>query len=167
MHAGLQMCPWSTSVRFKLACSRTGALAWFRKIMKNILDVDVYRLSCINLHFTVTIDQLNGFKHWHLLFKRVGVSVCFSWGGSVCEWTAIMSQSVPLRCSNRSCDTVSRWHDPLDASPKAWNSNYSITTRPLMWCILWTDELTLLVLIPDYSWSVHWWYWSFSWWHMS
>lgn len=55
--------------------------------------------SGINLHFTVTIDRLNGCIGWHPLADRVSVSVCvfqLRWCCISVKTSAIMSQSVPV-----------------------------------------------------------------------
>lgn len=75
---------------------------------------DVCRLSCINLHFTVTIDRLNGCRSWQPTgWESRGQSVFRRQGGN------------QPPCHNLSRDAGSgRWHRSLIASARAWNSNY-------------------------------------------
>lgn len=64
---------------------------------QNDYEKHVRRLSRVNLHCTVAIDQLNGGSGWGV-FPLRSFYMCV-------KTSAVMSQSVPLQCSCKSCDT--------------------------------------------------------------
>lgn len=91
---------------------------------------------------------------------EVVVEVCFGRGRSTCVWRHQPS-SPSLSHFSAPVNHVTRSHRRHKPQSVSWllSPSYDV--------FRWTDELTGLVFIPDYSWSFYWLYWSFSCWHMS
>lgn len=91
-----------------------------RMIMKNMWD-----LSCVNLHFTVNIDQLNGCKSWQATVLRelcFGVEAEISHHVTLCPVTLVQVDDTNL--------SMFPWEHEIQII-----SQCPVTTQSLMWCV--------------------------------